>query len=230
MLCLIHSLCSFSGDTEVITPQHLLSVAGQSAKVLIDSGATDKYVDAAFAAANGLQVTKCEGHVLVSGKEQIAIHGYVHTHLHIHSFSEEIKLFIIDLPGNSMQAVLGQSWLKAHKAVISYVDNCVPYFSGGRRCRLCFCPNAPDLPSLPANPSLLTHLQLKTMCRDKQNKLFLVHVSTVDEPSEVEEGELSTSSEHTALPQAAKHFNAENADVFADTPPGLPPERGVCKY
>ena len=180
MLCLIHSLCSFSGDTEVITPQHLLSVAGQPAKVLIDSGATDKYVDAAFAAANGLQVTNCEGHVLVSGKKQIAIHGYVHTHLHIHSFSEEIKLFIIDLPGNSMQAVLGQSWLKAHKAVISYVNNCVPYFSGSRRRRLCFCPNAPDLPSLPANPSLLTHLQLKTMCRDKQN--------------------------NTALPQAAKHL------------------------
>ena len=229
MLCLIHSLCSFSGDTEVITPQHLLSVAGQSAKVLIDSGATDKYVDAAFAAANGLQVTKCEGHVLVvkSKLRYMVMYTRIFTYIPFQRKSNCSSLICLAI---ACRQLLGQSWLKAHKAVISYVNNCVPYFSGGRRRRLCFCPNAPDLPSLPANPSLLTHLQLKTMCRDKQNKLFLVHVSTVDEPSEVEEGELSTSSEHTALPQAANHFNAENADVFADTPPGLPPERGVCKY
>ena len=135
---------------------------------------------------------------------------------------------MIDLPSNSMQAVLGQNWLRAHRAVISYVDNCVMYFSGGRRHKLCFSPNALDLPSLSADPSLLTRLQFKTMCKDKQNKLFLVHVSTVHEPSEVEEGELSTESENIALPQVAKHIVAENADVFADTPPGLPPERGMC--
>ena len=47
------------------------------------------------------------------------------------------------------------------------------------------------------------------------------------EPSEVEEGGLSTENENIALPQATKHIIAENADMFADTPPGLPPERGV---
>ena len=186
-------------------------VAGQSAKVFIDNGATDNYVDAAFAAANGLQVTKCEDYVLAGGKEQLAIHGYVCARIHIQSFSEEVKLYVIDLPSNSMQAVLGQSWLRAHRAVISHVDNCVMYFSSGRRHKLWFSPNAPGLPFLSADSSLLTRLQLKTMCKDKQNKLFLVHVSTVDEPSEVEEGELSTESENIALPQAAKHIITSNA-------------------
>lgn len=121
-----------------------------------------------------------------------------------------------------MQAVLDQGWLQAHKAVISYVDKCVMYFSGNGRRRLCFRPDAPDLPALVPSPKLLSRLQLKSMCKDKGNKLFLVHVSAADEPDEKEEGEISVASKSTALPQVAEPIVSKHADVFADTPPGLP--------
>ncbi|DBA93382.1 TPA: hypothetical protein ACH3X2_003653 [Trebouxia sp. C0005] len=122
-------------------------VAGQFARVLIDTGATDHYVDAAFATANALHVIRCDGHVLAAGKERIAVHDYVKARVSIQSLAEDVKLHVVDLPGNSLQAVLGQSWLREHSAIISYIDSCVMYFSGNRQRRLCFSPDAPDLPS-----------------------------------------------------------------------------------
>ena len=56
------------------------------------------------------------------------------------------------------------------------------YFSGNRRRRWWLSPDAPDIPALAPSPKLLTCLQLNSMCKDKGNKLFLVHVSVVDEP------------------------------------------------
>ncbi len=93
-------------------------VAGHFARTLVDGGATDNLVDAAFVSAKGLKVHKCEGHVLAAGKDSVAIQGYVTEGVRIQSLSEEIKVYVIDLPGQGLQAVLGQGWLLDHKAVI----------------------------------------------------------------------------------------------------------------
>ena len=58
-----------------------------------------------------------------------------------------------------------------------------------------------------------------------------MHVSAVDEPAELpEDGEIPSDTAYVSkdVPQIAKHIVSENVDVFAEMPPGLPPDRGVC--
>ena len=93
-------------------------LAGHPAKALFDGGATHNYIDAAFAEAKGLQIHKCTGQVLSAGSESVAIKGYVVERIRMQSLSENVKLYVIDLPCKDMTAVLGQGWLLAHKAVI----------------------------------------------------------------------------------------------------------------
>ena len=81
-------------------------VAGQP--VLTDNGAADNYVGAAFAATHKLKILKCKAFVLHAGTEQNAIQSCAQAHVHVQFFSDEVKLYVGDLPSISMQAILGQ--------------------------------------------------------------------------------------------------------------------------
>jgi hypothetical protein len=206
-------------------------VADHSAKTLIDGGATHNYIDAAFAVAKGLKIHKCSGRVLAAGTEDAPIKGYVVERIRIQSLSEEVKLYVIDLPSKEMHAVLGQCWLLHHNAVISYADKCVMFHAGGKRCKLKCNPNAPALKPLSQKcPALLTRMQLNVMVKEKGNRAFLVNMSVVGEPAE--EGELpsgvSAACVDEAVPAKAKVIVQEFASAFAEMPPGLPPDRGIA--
>ena len=69
-------------------------VADHSAKTLADGGATHKYIDAAFAAAKGLQFHKCSGRVLAAGT--------VVERICIQSLSEVVKLYVTYLERKCM--------------------------------------------------------------------------------------------------------------------------------
>ncbi len=140
------------------------------------------YIDAAFAAAKSLKVHTCSGHVLAAGTEDVRIKGYVIERMRIQSLSEEVKLYVIDLPSKEMHAVLGQCWLLRHNAVVSYAEECVVFHAGGKRCKLKCNPNAPALKPLSQKcPALLMRMQLKVMIKEKGNRAFLVNVSVVDD-------------------------------------------------
>ena len=70
-------------------------VADYPAKTLVDGGATHNYIDAAFAAAKGLKVHTCSGHILAAGTEDVHIKGYVVERIRVQSLSEEVKLYVI---------------------------------------------------------------------------------------------------------------------------------------
>ncbi len=137
-------------------------VVDHSAKTLADGGATHKYIDAAFAAAKGLKFHKCSGRLLAA-----------FVRIRIQSLSEEVKLYVIDLPGKEMHAVLGQSWLLHHNAVMSYADKCVLFHAGGYRGKLKCNPNAPALkPLLQKCPALLTRMQLQNYAQGERQPCF----------------------------------------------------------
>jgi len=152
--------------------------------------------------------------------------------IQIQNLSEIVKMYVIDLPGQAMQAVLGQGWLLDHRAVISYFDKCVMYFQGTQRMKLKFRGDSPTLPDKPKDcPPLLTSMQLKVMSKEKGARTFLVNVSIVDEPAEqTEKGEIPSeiAPAKSAVLGKAKVIVDEYADVFAEAPPGLPPDRGVA--
>ena len=193
-------------------------VAGVPARVAVDNCATHNFCNHAFAVQHGLDIQPCSGNVVCAGTESVPIKGCVHVRVQIQSMSEFVKLLVIDLPGDKWHAILGQSWLVEHRAVISFRDKVVRYFSGNRRAKLTCALSGDEckLPAMPAiSPPLLTRVQLKSLLADKHNDIFIVHVTAVDRPSQ------GTDSED--VPAVVDGFS----DVFADMPPGLPPDRGV---
>ena len=92
---------------------------------------------------------------------------------------------------------------------------------------LCSFPRS-CLLAFPANePAFACPFTAEDTVQGQANQQFLVHVSAVDNPSkEEEEGEF-TARETKVLPQVAQSVVDANAGVFADLPPGLPPDRGV---
>lgn len=110
---------------------------------------------------HGLDVQPCSGNVVSAGTESVPIKGYVHVRVQIQSMSQVVKLLVIDLTGGKLQAILGQSWLSEHSAVISFRDKVVRYLNGDRRAQLkCVPPGAKcKLPALPSmSPPLLTRV------------------------------------------------------------------------
>ena len=96
-------------------------------------------------------------------------------HVQVQSLSEAVKLLVIDLIGGKLHAILGQTWLSEHKAVISFRDKAVRYYSDGKRCKLKCVPQGTKAKVLPAAAMsflLLTCVQLKDlyMCDDKRNE------------------------------------------------------------
>lgn len=180
------------------------------------------FVDSAFVSAHKLKVHPCNGHVLAAGSEEIDVKGIVHECVAMQSLSEEVHCNVIDLPGKNLHAMLRQNWLLEHKAV-SDVDKCVMFLSNDRRCKLKFAQQASKAAPV-LDPPLLHRMQLKKECKDSKSRFFLVHVAAGIEPAE--DGEIASSSSDV-LSQDAESIASANAEVFADVPPGLPPERGV---
>ena len=186
-------------------------VAGFPADVFVDSGATHNFCDHAFAVKHGLNIQPCKGSVLSAGNG-VPVVGYVRECVQIQSMAEDVKMLVIDLSDNRLQAVLGQSWLVEQRAVISLNERCVMYRRGVRRARLkCVPPGSKPASSLhPAvHPPLLNRMHVNAL----SNMLFMVNVKTVvDVPPKSQETPAVVS---------------EVSDRFAAMPPGLPPDRGV---
>ncbi|KAL0026616.1 hypothetical protein WJX77_011125 [Trebouxia sp. C0004] len=93
-------------------------VGGAVANVAVDNCATHSFYDHAFAVKHGLDVQPCSGDVICAGTESVPIKGYVNVHVQVQSLSEVVKLLVIDLSGGELHAILGQTWLSEHQAVI----------------------------------------------------------------------------------------------------------------
>ncbi len=84
------------------------------------------------------------------------------------------------------------------------------------------CVRNPALPPPPALPSCsLTYMQFQEAMKRKHSCYVVIHVMADESPVD---GELSEPpSDHSVLHPVVK----ANDDVFAELPPGLPPDRGI---
>ena len=115
----VNSVCSDAYDLLFTFPG---LVAGVPAKIAVDNCATHNFCEHAFAVKHGLDVQPCSGSVVCAGTESVPIKSCVHVRVQIQSMSQVEKLLVIDLTGDKLHAILGQSWLVEHSAVISFRD------------------------------------------------------------------------------------------------------------
>ena len=79
----------------------------------------------------------------LAGQKSVPVSSFVRERVKCQALSEVMKMYVVDMP-HHLHVVLGQSWLKSRKAVISYADKRVMFWQGDRRSVLkCFCDDTP---------------------------------------------------------------------------------------
>ena len=227
-----HEMCLHAtGDVGQLLMSFPGVVSDCPACIIADSGASHEFIDRAFVVKHGLREYAASGSVSVAGQKSVPVAGFVRARVKCQGLSEVIKMYVVDMPSPNLHVVLGQSWLRSHNAVISYADKCVRFWQGGRRSVLkCVCDDDPVLPPPPALPShSLTYMQFQEAVKEKDARYFVVNVMAADErvAEAAEEGAVPEPNCNLRFKPVLHPVVESFADVFAELPPGLPPDRGV---
>ena len=145
---------------------------------------------------------------------------------------------ILDLT-DELDVVLGHAWCKDHRVIISYRDENVTFTHKGQSHILRF---ADSDAQMRISSSSLCSIRQATRFVQKQQRAFLVLVRRVAKLPGGDENPLDTTKETdraaTSIsqpkespqkvdPQALQKLLKEYKDLFPDSIPGLPPDRGV---
>lgn len=205
--------CNFSaeeGESLLVFPG---KVASASVQILIDSGASHNFVDAAFCQAHSLQIHKDPGTVTCGGNAIVSSLGYVHVPVQLQAYVETVKLIVMPVAEvAAFQVILGQQWLRQRGAKIDYDNECVVIQHRNSQVVL-RCG-----PTIDQESVILSAAQFRRELLRKGAKLV---VMAITDPS------VAAESPQTAHPAGAQAILSEYADVFATIHPGLPPERNI---
>ena len=94
--------------------------SNSQADVLIDSGASHSFIDAAYAAKHHIGVLPAKGSVACAGDSKVPIRGVARIKLDMQSYVGVVQAYVIDLPSKDMDIVLGQTWMLEHQAHLRY--------------------------------------------------------------------------------------------------------------
>ena len=193
-------------------------VAGTTCPVLVDTGASDNFIDTKLVDKLGLrdQLRRSNGRVKCGGDTIAKIHARLDTTL---SFRRDCKqkaqFFVTDLP-EEHPVILGNTWIKVSEAVLDY-NRMEMRFQVKSRVYTLTCRGAPLFAEGEQPPeSTLTYLQAIAAIYDGGTPL-LFNLRAV------------TPLQSSPPSDATKRILQEYKDVFEDLPPGLPPTRG-CPF
>ena len=111
-------------------------VSGKTAIALVDTGAEDSFIDAAFLRSTGISIPANQppvGDAVGAGSQTVRILGKVHVPLRMGAYSANIELQVVQdlLPG--VDIVLGESWQVANKVIIDPARRRIQIQTPGRK-------------------------------------------------------------------------------------------------
>jgi Aspartyl protease len=92
---------------------------GVEAHLLVDTGASDCFIDSKLATRLGLRVHGPESLCALADTSTVTVYGYTYVSVEFSTvYRDEIKCLVIDLP--DIDLILGQPWMLTRDAVIKY--------------------------------------------------------------------------------------------------------------
>jgi hypothetical protein len=146
----------------------------------------------------------------------------------IGDFSTRVTFYVTKL-SDSMDVVLGEDWMKKHKAVLDYGDTSVTLKHGQRFFKLAQH-SAATKGRVPVERAMCSAMQAK---RASKKGCYLFHVQVQEDEEEVafqvdQDMEWSPPPSDKDIPPALRSVVNRYGDVFPkELPSGLPPDRGV---
>jgi transposase InsO family protein len=192
------------------------SAAGTSASFLLDTGASDNFVSLAFTKLMGVKVQPIENEVTLGTGDKVPLKGCCEIRVRLGDYQAQVPCFVSDL-ALDFQVILGNAWLKAHKAHFDFETGTVVLKKHNRRITLRSSKSSLQSAkqSTPGRiPKVLSAMQLKRAVK-KGEKVLLCQLSEVK-------------MDNLKVPENVQSLLTEFADVFPDElPSGLPPSRNV---
>ena len=202
--------------------------AGQTATILIDSGASTEFIDPDFARRCNLSLTDSDRIVKLADGTVVAALGSVATDCSLSAATGTPIVFrstFTATPLEGYDAILGMTWLNAHDPIIGWKNRSITLRTPGspaRQIRPLECIES-DQPSVARLATITMKGLRKSHRRGELDELFVIHV----QPTKALSATPVAASSIKECP-AAEALLAEFADVFPDQlPPGLPPVRGA---
>jgi len=147
-------------------------ILGGKVTVLFDSGATHNFIEKGLVASYGLQVVPEKGSIVCGGESNAITEGFTRVNLSLQNFQTTVQCSVIDLP-IGINLILGEAWLKPHKAQLDFGSKTVKMFLRGEEQTLRCEKRVPGSGIL---QPLLNAKQFKREIRRASGKAFTVYV------------------------------------------------------
>ena len=214
-------------------------VSNAKALCLLDTGAQGShFISEAFCHRNGLKITPtAASSITMADNSVVSVLGTTQAHVHLQHYHAKLTFLVIPL-SHQFDIILGDEWLKTHKAVIDMAHAKCTLVHKGIDIVLQGQSSNPSTGVPSPDPPILSAMQLKRVVRKGANHFSLVMVQEdlIPEPvSVIASLSLSvddTSSQSVPSPElvpqhALDALLVKYNDVFPPEQPGLPPYRPI---
>ena len=128
------------------------NIAVSDAHILVDSGATAPFMSPGFAARLGLRLKRCNDFVTLADGSRAPVLGTATAKLVLGPFASRVKFLVAPL-SQQFDVILGNSWLRHHKAVINYKDTSLALSKGNKRVTVAQQNTRTQRPTMAAPPT-----------------------------------------------------------------------------
>ena len=222
------------------------ALAGRKCSFFLDTMAKVSFINASLVRRVGLTVAPGAQYRVVAydGRDNPSL-GTTTCRLKLGGLRDDVTLHVLEMD-EDLDVILGEDWLHSHKVEINYDQCVITAKSAGTKFVLPStsvadpAPRCADDPDAP--PVFLRSAQVKRFIR-KRVDMFVVNVRPVAEVGERDDrspdgddkwrgfpsdSQTPTLSGSCVVDEAAMaRVLRDNADVLADLPPGLPPQRAT---
>ena len=113
------------------------TVETHSTGILLNSGASDCFLDSKFVERHGIPIRPAYGSVSCGGDVSAPIQGTVQVTVTFPAYSSVLIMFVMKLPpGDKFSCILGQTWLRANKAHLDSENHLASFMVAKQKCTL----------------------------------------------------------------------------------------------
>jgi hypothetical protein len=213
------------------------------ASLLIDTGATDNFLNAKLCTALGLKVYPVSLHATMGNGSRMAITGYCYVTVDFGTFTDEVRCYVADV--GDLDLILGDAWLVGRKAVISYAGpEPTLRVQQGRR-RVVMVPTAGDFAPVLAAARLeastakkpvrlQTAREFRRFKGDADERMFCVKlkhvVQDVSDATDADDGPSTSGQDDLMTDAVLQQILSDFKPVFQDELPGVAAARPFVKH
>lgn len=192
--------------------------------VLIDSGASDNFVDLRLARLSGLSISSEKRQVKLANGSKVSSPGRANCPLRVKGRNYELECKVMPIAG--CDVILGMKWLKSFNPDIDWATGTISLTVGTSERVWRATRSTPRVPDPAPEANFITAREAER-CLKRNQCCGLIFVAAIPEPAPPQPPEDPLKDVVTGDREETLKLVEEFPEITQDLPPGEPPERGL---